>query len=63
MSLKVSDRRGPHFGSRLLVREQRFTSVKKHPSWWLENVCCSQRKHTLFYAAVWLSSRDITEEV
>lgn len=33
------------------------------PSWWLQNVHCSQRKHTLFYATVWLSSTDITEEV
>lgn len=33
------------------------------PSWWLQNVHCSQRKHTLFHATMWLSSTDITEEV
>lgn len=33
------------------------------PSQWLQNVHCSQRKHTLFYATMWLSSTDVTEEV
>ena len=62
---KVRDKWGP------MARDQGVKLVREHggffsysfPSWWLQNVHCSQRKHTLFYATMWLSSTDITEEV